>query len=227
MPGVIFKLASAVALALGLSACATHQPMIAEQSYVDAVDVRLDVKVKSPRIADALKLQTRREATRYGRSGALKRVEISVMDVHYKNAAMALLVGDSNRLAARVKVVDVSSGRSHGEFETVASDSGAINGVMGAVIAIAQSEAAVDQRLAQGLASDVLERIYGTAAATEARKREPVEIAETPASEPVQPSAPGKPAAPAAAPKPASPKVGPVAKLPSDPSAVTVAQAGR
>ncbi|RXF74938.1 hypothetical protein [Hansschlegelia zhihuaiae] len=211
----LLKFSVAAALALALSACAAHPPFIpAEQpSYVGKVEVRTDPKITSTRIAQAVRSETMRESTRYGRSGAAKELRISIERLNYKNPVASLLIGDANHVKARVAVIDAASGRPHGEFEADAIDNLAINGVVGAVMAATQDKGAVDERLAEKLASVVMERVYGTAAATEARKREPVDVAEeAPALTPPAP-------APAAKPKPGAPKRAPVAKQPAAPAA--------
>jgi hypothetical protein len=214
----LLKFSMAAAFALALSACAAHPPLIpADQpSYVGKVEVRIDPKITSTRIGQAVRAETMREATRYGRSGAVKELRVSIERLNYKNPVASLLIGDANHVKAHVTVVDAASGRPHGEFEANAIDNLAINGVVGAVMAATQDKGSVDERLAEKLASEVMERVYGTAAATEARKREPVEIVDVqPAATPAPAAAP----APAAKPKPAAPKPAPVAKQPQAPAA--------
>ncbi len=187
------NLAAACGLALGLSACATYQPMIpGEVSYVDKVNVELKQGV-APHFAEAMRAKAKRESSRYGHAGTPKELRISVSEVHYKDAAMSLMFGDANRVAAHVAVLDAATGRSHGEFDETAIDNFAINGVVGAIVAASQNKEEADQRLAENLSSKVMEHIYGTAAAEVARKRAPVDYPEAaPAAAPAS-TAPGKP----------------------------------
>ncbi|MET0313353.1 MAG: hypothetical protein ABW275_03085 [Hansschlegelia sp.] len=197
MQSAFLKLAAVAVLALGLSACATHPPMLAagETGFVDKVDVELRQPVASATFGEVARKATRREATRYSRTGAPKAVRITVTQLHYKNAAMSLLIGDANSVSAAVVVSDAGTGKIHGQFETTQIDQVALNGLAGAMISLMQDRAAVDQRLADSLASDVLERVYGTAVAQEARKRPTVEVVEE-----VKPAGPSAPATPKPAP---------------------------
>lgn len=161
----ILKLAAVAAIPLGLSACASTQTGIAAAStpiYVDKVDVQLAGTVTSTKFGEALKAKTRREATRFARAGKPHALRISVTDVHYKNAALSLLIGDGNRASAHVQVIDPDTGKVRNEFDasTAAIGSYVINGVVGAVIAVAQKKDDVDEQLADGLASDEIGRAH-------------------------------------------------------------------
>lgn len=187
----VFPILFASALALGLSACANHPPIVPQASFIDRVDVELKQDVTSPTIAGMVASKTRRESTRYSRSGEAKHLRIAISRLHYKNALQSLLIGDANSIAAHVAVLDGATGKAHGEFDATVIDSGALNGVSGVMISMMQDKAEVDQRLAQSLASDVLERVYGSAVAKEARQRPILEIVQpAPAAAPVAPAKP-------------------------------------
>lgn len=125
------------------------------------------------------------------RVGAAKHVRVAVTELHYKNAAKSLLIGDANFAKAKVTMIDAATGRVQGEGDATALDQVAINGVIGAIISAAQDKEKVDKRLADGLARDVMTTVYGATAAAEARKR-PF-------------GAPAEPSSPEVAPKPAAP----------------------
>ncbi|GLK75844.1 hypothetical protein GCM10008171_10980 [Methylopila jiangsuensis] len=199
-------LAPIALLGMGLSACVSHPPIVENTARVQHLEVTAPATANaSGHFTDALRLRTLRESTRYGRAdGAPKRLHVVVTDLHYKNPAMALLVGDANRASAKVTVVDAATGRSQGEFDTVAIDQAAINGIAGAVIAVAQDRQAADLRLADGLSRNVMERVYGSEEFKQAQQR-PLAPIEVPAARPAEQPAPATPAP--KAPRRAEPKV--------------------
>lgn len=184
---------TAAALALGLSACASYPPMVPTTAYVEKVDVELKQEVTSPTIAGLVSARTRRESTRYSHAGTPKHIRIAITRLHYKDAIMSAIVGDANSLGAHVWVKDAATGQPHGEFDTVVIDQGALNGIAGIMISVMQDKAQVDQRLAERLASDVMEHVYGSEVAKTARQRPVVEVEAAPAAAPATP-APAKPA---------------------------------
>ncbi len=182
-------------LVLSLSACATYQPMVPQASFVDKVDVELKQDVASPTIGAIVASKTRRESTRYGHSGAPKDLRIAITGLHYKNALQSALIGDANTLGAHVAVFDAVSGKANGEFDAVAIDQAALNGLAGIMISALQDRNEVDQRLAQQLAANVMEQVYGSAVAKEASQHPPVDHPQpAPAVAPAATSGP-KPAA--------------------------------
>lgn len=196
---------AAVVLASSLTACVNHPPLVAKTSFIESVDVEVKPEVAPAALASMVSGSVKRESTRYGRAGEAKHLRIAITRLHYKNALQSLLIGDANNMAAKVAVVDKATGKAHGEFETSVIDSAALNGLSGAMISAFQDKAEVDRRLSQSLASDVLERVYGTEVAKVARER-PVVEAETPAAAPAASPAAPKPAPKAAPAKPREPK---------------------
>ena len=107
-------------------------------------------------------------------------VKISVDRVHYKNAALSLIVGDGNNIsgvvsggtapASSVRYADVSSM--------------AINGVIGAAIAIGTNKANTDTTLARGLADTAIAKAHGQKSVPQFVKRHmsgrPMDFSETP-----------------------------------------------
>jgi hypothetical protein len=184
------KLLAAASLALGLSACAARAPIIsASDAHVSVVQVEMKQDVAAPGFAEQVSARSKREATRFGAAGAPKRVHVLVTGVHHKNPAMSLLVGDANHAQADVVVYDVATGRPQGQFRAATLDNGLINGVIGAAMAATQDKNEVNQRLAGGLAEEVMRGVYGDAAWTEGKKRPVVETVAPPASAPA-PAAP-------------------------------------
>lgn len=195
---------AAVVLASGLAACVNHPPLVERASYVDKVDVTVRPTVNSTTLAEVVRQRMRGQAGRFGRTGAPKDIQVAVTSLHYKDPALSLLIGDANHIAAHVNVRDAQSGKSHGEFDVTAMDNAAINGVIGAAMAATQNKAEVDRALANGLARNVLERVYGTDVSKQVFAQPYAEPLET--SPAVAPAA--APDAPKVAPKaaPAKPK---------------------
>ncbi|WP_062205705.1 hypothetical protein [Aureimonas sp. AU12] len=127
-------------------------------------------------------------------------LDVTLTEVHYKNPLASLLVGDDNRLSA-LGVLRGEDGREITRFNAVTMDQGAINGIAGAVISVAQDRARVDRALARGLASSIEGQIYGK---TTGKVMTP-ELAAKSAPAVAAPVAPA-PKAAGPAPKPLAPK---------------------
>lgn len=206
-------------LAAGLGGCNTAAGILAanEPAHISRVQVSLAPNLTtSARFSQMLQAKATQDATRFGRAGAAKELRIAVHRHSYKNPVTSLLIGDANYAGAKVSVVDVATGKVQGEAEASAIDNIAINGMVGAVMAAAQDQQRVDERLAELLARDALTQAYGSSVAGVAYQR-PVAAAEpatTDAPAPVAPAAKPK------APKPAKPGQVPVARAKSDKTAM-------
>lgn len=210
------KILAVLGLAFGLSACNATTGILAanEPAHISKVQVSLAPSLTSSgRFSNILEAKASQDATRFGRAGAAKELRIAVQRHSYKNPVASLLIGDANYAGAKITVVDVASGKVQGEAEASAIDNIAINGMVGAVMAVAQDQQRVDERLAELLARDALTQAYGSTVAAAAYER-PVA-----AAEPAKTDAPA-PVAPAANPKPAAPKPVPVAGATSDKTAM-------
>jgi hypothetical protein len=197
----------AAATALSLSACMAHTGALAKKqpSHVNNVEVTLARPLGSPALAETLRAKTLAEASRYGAVGNAKTLRISILHYHKKNPALSILVGDSNNITAEVIVVDSTTLAEETKVKVTSLDTVLLDGVVGAAIAISQTDAEVEEKLTTKLASDVLERVYGSKAAKIARKNPPALVA-PPAAVPApggapKPAAKGTPVA-AATPKP-------------------------
>lgn len=205
------RILAVLGLAFGLSACNATTGIMptTEVAHISSVKVSLAPNLTtSAQFAEKLREKATQDAARFGRAGAAKELRIAVHRHSYKNPVATLLIGDANYAGAKVAVVDVATGRVQGEAEAAAIDTLAFNGMVGAVIAIAQDKQKVDDRLAERLARNALTQAYGTSMANAAYER-PVA-----AAEPGKPAAPSPAAAPAAEPakaKPSAPKPVPVA----------------
>jgi hypothetical protein len=201
------SLFAVAALALPLAACATSPGIIqpGEAAHISRVQVSTAPGVSSPGFAAMVQSRTMQHAARFGRAGAPKELRIVVERLSYKNPALSLLAGDANRVAGRVAVIDVASGRMQGHVEAAAVDMAGVNGVVGAIVAAAQDKQKVDERLADGLAKAALRLALGSAVV------DPVLYRDDPIiySPPVRhvPMGPGEGIVPAPAAKPA-PKPG-------------------
>lgn len=212
------KIVAVLALASGLSACnATTGILAANQpAHISRVQVSLAPNLTtSAQFAEKLQAKTTQDATRFGRAGAAKELRIAVHRHSYKNPVASLLIGDANYAGAKVAVVDVATGKVQGEAEASAIDNIAINGMVGAVIAVAQDKQKVDERLAEILARDALKQAYGSSMTAAAYER-PVAAAEPARTDGPPAAQPAK----AGSPKPAAPKPVPVARAGSDKTAM-------
>lgn len=157
--------ALAVTAALFLSSCQTTQPSL--QQYVGALNVTSidftavgaippDSNVMSalPYFAKA-RMQARSSA-----SGKPVDVDVLVLELHRKNPAAALLVGDANRLRAVISVTD-DKGKLLIKREHTAMSNVVINGIIGAVVAAGANPAQVDQDLAKQMATTLEQSVFG------------------------------------------------------------------
>lgn len=172
MPEPHVKLAAVVAAALSLVACNTTQGMLGGGSaHVAKVDVSLAPNVGSPRFAEALNQKIRGQSGRFASGGAARHVRVAVTEVHYKNALQSILIGDGNYASAEVTVVDPATGGIVGPVKAEAIEGSGPNGISGAFVSAMQDKQAVDERLADRLAWNVMTKIHGPAAAKEAAGR--------------------------------------------------------
>lgn len=210
------KILAVIGLALGLSACNATKGILAanEPAHISVVQVSLAPNLTtSAQFAEKLRAKTTQDAARFGRAGAAKELRIAVHRHSYKNPVASLLIGDANYAGAKVAVVDVATGKVQGEAEASAIDNIAINGMVGAVIAVAQDKQKVDERLAEILSRDALAQAYGSSMTAAAYER-PVAASETAPSPAAAEPAKAKPA------KPAAPKPVPVARAGAEKTAM-------
>jgi len=163
------------ASAIFLSGCATAGMMKEnEQIRIQKVVVtKASPKMGTVNLAEAIRVKTVREASKYPQNGAAKIIKIKVENFHFKNPALALLTGDSNRMSAKGSVIDVATNKVDGTFDLGVQDSGMINGLIGAALAAGDKPSSVEQRLTTLLAHNIMANIYGTERAQKAASRTP------------------------------------------------------
>ena len=163
-------------LASGLAGCVTTGVIPPnEESYIDRVEVVMQKPGGSVNLAEDIRVKLLAEASRYNVTGRRKALKVFVRDLHFKNPAMSLLVGDDNTISAHVMVLD-EKGNPQSSFEVSAMDRSLgtkFNGVVGAVVAGTQNPIEVERRMADALASETLEKVYGSDRARVAQSRPP------------------------------------------------------
>lgn len=145
---------------LALAGCATPIVKTTGPLAIREVQVTAAPTLKSETDVLGLVRQTLPPQLVGTRAGQSTRLDVTLTQVHYKNPVASILIGDDNRLLATV----VAYGDGNAEiarFDAVARDQTAIDGIAGAVIAVAQDRARVDRALAMGLAMGIERQIYG------------------------------------------------------------------
>lgn len=167
------RLIAVVAVATLLASCATKGLLEgADPFQITKVEVsRPAPKPATANLAEDLRYKTQNEAYRFSETGAKKILKVKIERLHIKNPIAAWLVGDSNNMAASAQVIDAATGRSEGTFNANVVDSGALQGIGGAVLAAIDNPVDVEQRLATQLAKRLLEQVYGSAYAGTVKNR--------------------------------------------------------
>ena len=165
----MLKTIPSVALAALLAGCAEPIVKTTGPLSITRVDVNAAPTLKAhtdllPQVRQTVPAQL--VGAHQGKPAVL---DLTLVDVHYKNPLASLLVGDSNTLTAK-GVLRGEDGTEITRFDTRTSDQGAINGIAGAVISVAQDRARVDRAMARALAKDLERRIHGKVT------REPAQI---------------------------------------------------
>ena len=170
--------AGAALLAIALTGCVTAAPILpaSEQSYVERVEVTVEKPVGTVNLAEEIRVKTLTEASRYRTTGRPLTLRVAVKDMTLKDPALSMLIGDANRMVARVAVVDNATKSTHGEFDVIVRDQAAFNGVVGAAISVMQNPVDVERDLASKLADQALAQVYGHDAALEAFNRAPTRV---------------------------------------------------
>lgn len=124
-------------------------------------------------LPEDVRVKTLRTAYRYSETGSEKILKVRITEFHLKNPVASILVGDNNRMWATTEVVDKASGKVEATFRSVATSKSLLNGVSGAIISVAQDPINVEQALASELAEQIMQDVYGSAMAKQARERTP------------------------------------------------------
>lgn len=136
------------------------------------VDVRVVNRANNlpPRITPALEQQLNRRFAAIPSQGRPKCLTVTVDTFHLKNPAMALLVGDANKLQGSLVSADLEGRRVDAQKPVLALSDVAINGVLGAVHAAMQENEKVAAELAGEFERSVISTVYGSAVSNQAMK---------------------------------------------------------
>jgi hypothetical protein len=110
---------AAVFVTLALGACASAAvgvTSLTEPTYVAMVEVIGHDDSIPPAFADSLREAILSEAAFYGTAGRPMRLRVDLDKVHFKNALMALTIGDDNQAKGRVTVLDATAQTQMGAF---------------------------------------------------------------------------------------------------------------
>lgn len=162
----VFKAAAVLGVCWLAAGCQT-KGIYASVLDAHVVDVSVQYQSKqvpqfvAPRLRDNL----RSRFAAMPKTGPEKCVSVTIAEYQLKDPALALLVGDSNRIAGTVRSVDKTTGEVDGNVRVIALDTYAINGVIGAIQAASQDVGKAEQALTVGLEQNVVAAIYGSEAA--------------------------------------------------------------
>lgn len=132
-----------------------------EANIVDVSVVNRAPKL-SPEVSATMERRLNRRFHALGSTGQPKCLTVVVTDLHLKNPALSLLVGDANRLSGSVASTDLQARRSDGQKDVVAINTVALNGIIGAVQAATQNENNVAIALAGDFETSVVSAVYGS-----------------------------------------------------------------
>ncbi len=163
------------AVALFTSGCATKGLLDANEP-IQITSVKVNTPAPKPatvNLSEDLRYKTLKEAYRFSEAGKKMTLNVTIERLHIKNPVMAWLAGDNNHMIARAELIDGATGQRVGAFKATAVDSGYLQGVGGAIVAAIDNPVDVEQRLATGLASQLMEQVYGTEFARGVKNRVP------------------------------------------------------
>jgi hypothetical protein len=113
---------------------------------------------------DDLRKQTMAMAARVPRTKNPYLLRLRILSFHKKNPGMAIVLGDSNNMTVSGEVTSLDGSRKLGTFTSTVSNDGAVNGVVGAVLAANTSTDEAIRALNNDAADQLLEQVYGTKA---------------------------------------------------------------
>lgn len=162
-----------VLTAIITTGCQTTAAVQSQQPFrITKVEVtKAASSIGTVNLAEDVRYKTLQEAYRYAEIGQEKILKIQLTQIHFKNAVKSLLVGDNNRLSASAQIVDKATGNVIAQFDTIASNKGALNGISGVIISAAQNHIEAEQQLSTHLANKLLLQVYGNAYAKTIRER--------------------------------------------------------
>ena len=133
-------------------------------------------------LAEDVRYKTLRQARRYSEVGQQKVMEVTLVNIHFKNPVMSALVGDQNHMSANTRIFDKATGNLVATFNTTVANKRALNGISGAIIAAVQNPIDAEQDLATLMSEKILLQAYGSAYSKSVRNH--------PVSAAIQPSYP-------------------------------------
>jgi hypothetical protein len=172
-----FRAAALCIVACLIAACQTTQPpLVATTGAVNVVSVNVTQSASVPPDSDAaqrVKVYADYRLKQQSRPGG-KQVQVAILitEVHRKNPAASLLIGDSNRMKASM-TISGADGRLIQQREVSAMNSVVINGIIGAVAAAAADKTDTDDELADDLASQAERAVFGRALAARLKLPKP------------------------------------------------------
>lgn len=161
MPSRLCARFAAILLLFGLAACQTPLTDETGPLAVQSVAVTASPAIESQGdMTEPLRAAVSERLVGVEPGARPANVSISIDSLAYKNAAMSILVGSANSLSTTVTVTD-ASGATIASFAHKVVRDFALNGIVGAAIAIGQDRGEVDRRLIEAYADDLRTRIYG------------------------------------------------------------------
>lgn len=177
-------------MAVAATACTTpYRP--GTPYFIEDVTVRAAPGTVSTATAERIEADIEAVAARVPRTGAPKRLDVTITEFHTKNPALALLVGDTNRMTGTATITG-SGATEWSETVGVVSDA-FLQGISGAIIAAARQREVIEAELAKRYSVAVSKAAYG------GKLPQPGTAPVAPRRQP-DPTAPVAPATPAPAP---------------------------
>lgn len=145
-----------------LGACQTSTTMRAGPAYhISEVRVANALQVTpATNLAAGVKAQALATTRHYPRSGEAKILRVTLTSLHYKNAMMSLLFGDSNRLIGFGTVIDKKTGQDEGSFTIAVADAAVLQGMIGALSSVTEQKKKIETRLVQKFGQDAVRLGY-------------------------------------------------------------------
>ena len=147
-------------LTLSLTGCGNEQ-IVNLGGPFHIVSVEMMGSEYTPQMRD-LGAKVKAETRLVPQTNNAKKLKLTIVNYHKKNAGMSLIVGDSNNLNVLVQVVDAASGTVEAQFNSVTTTDQYINGVIGFIGSAATSNNEAEARIDSAAARDIMEHLYGS-----------------------------------------------------------------
>jgi len=158
------KPAAALLLATSLASCGTPGMFPTPgQAYIKDITVTSPAsEALPPDLAPRVEQKLAADRLSLPQTGAPQHVSIVVLGYHQKDALRSLLIGDNNRMASTMTVTSDDKATPPRTVPLFVTGNGAVNGVIGAVIAASQKDDSVQDTMSGLTSSMALEQFYGT-----------------------------------------------------------------